>query len=243
VVVINEAMARKYWPGSDPVSRRLRLTAAPYGWSEVVGIVGDVREVGLDQPAKPMMFVPYHREARPVMALFARVNSTSDAMVQSIQQAVWDVDSTRPVFGVQRVDRLVTDSLAVRRLAERVAGAAALLALALTAVGIYCTLSYAVSQRRQEIAVRVAIGAQRRHIAWFVLRHVIASTVAGVGVGLAGAVAAAASTRQELYGISPFDPWTYGAGAAIVLAAALAACSWPARRAFGVDPVASLRAG
>ena len=243
VVVINEAMARKYWPGIDPVGRRLRLTAAPYGWSEVVGIVGDVREVGLDQPAKPMMFVPYHRGARPVMALFARVNSTSDAMVQSIQQAVWSLDSTRPVFGVQRVDRLITDSMAVRRLAERVAGAAALLALALTAVGIYCTLSYAVSQRRRELAVRVAIGAQKRHIAWVVLRQVVAPTVAGLAVGLAGALAAAALTRDELYGISPFDPWTYGAGAVIVLAAALVACAVPARRASRVDPLPSLRAG
>ena len=243
VVVINEAMARKYWPGIDPVGRRLRLTAAAYGWSEVVGIIGDVREVGLDQPAKPMMFVPYHRGARPVMALFARVNSTSDAMVQSIQQAVWSVDSTRPVFGVQRVDRLITNSMAVRRLAERVAGAAALLALALTAVGIYCTLSYAVSQRRRELAVRVAIGAQKRHIAWVVLRQVVAPTVAGLAAGLAGALAAAALTRQELYGISPFDPWTYGAGAVIVLAAALVACTVPARRASRVDPMTSLRAG
>ncbi len=243
VVVINEAMARKYWPGIDPVGRRLRLTAAAYGWSEVVGIVGDVREVGLDQPAKPMMFVPYHRGARPVMALFARVNSTSDAMVQSIQQAVWSVDSTRPVFGVQRVDRLITDSMAVRRLAERVAGAAALLALALTAVGIYCTLSYAVSQRRRELAVRVAIGAQKRHIAWVVLRQVVAPAVAGLAAGLAGALAAAALTRDELYGISPFDPWTYGAGAVIVLAAALVACAVPARRASRVDPMTSLRAG
>jgi predicted permease len=243
VVVINEAMARKYWPGIDPVGRRLRLTAGPYGWSEVVGIVGDVREVGLDQPAKPMMFVPYHRGARPVMALFARVNSTSDAMVQSIQQAVWSVDSTRPVFGVQRVDRLITDSMAVRRLAERVAAAAALLALALTAVGIYCTLSYAVSQRRRELAVRVAIGAQKRHIAWVVLRQVVAPTVAGLAAGLAGALAAAALTRDELYGVSPFDPWTYGAGAVIVLAAALVACTVPARRASSVDPMTSLRAG
>ena len=243
VVVINEAMARKYWPGIDPVGRRLRLTAAPYGWSEVVGIVGDVREVGLDQTAKPMMFVPYHRGARPVMALFARVNSTSDAMVQSIQQAVWSVDSTRPVFGVLRLDRLITDSMAVRRLAERVAGAAALLALALTAVGIYCTLSYAVSQRRRELAVRVAIGAQKRHLAWVVLRQVVAPAVAGLAAGLAGALAAAALTRDELYGISPFDPWTYGAGALIVLAGALVACTVPARRASCVDPMTSLRAG
>ena len=242
VVIVNEAMAHKYWPGSDPVGRRLRLTASLYGWSEVVGVVGDVREVGVDQPAKPMMFVPYHRGARPVMALFARVDSTSDAMVQSIQHAVWSVDSTRPVFGVRRVDRLVADSLAVRRLAERVAGAAALLALALTAVGIYCTVSYAVSQRQQEIGVRLAIGAQRRDIAWFVLRQVVAPAAAGLLVGLGGAYAAASLSRQELYGISPFDPWTYGVSTAVVLTSAVVACALPARRASNVDPVTSLRA-
>lgn len=242
VVVINEAMARKYWPGVDPVGRRLRLTAAPYGWSEVIGIVGDVREVGVDQPAKPMMFVPYHRGARPVMALFVRVDSTSDAMIQSIQKAVWSVDSTRPVFGVRRVDRLVSDSLAIRRLAERVAGIAALLALALTGLGIYCTVSYAVSQRQQEIGVRLAIGAQPRDIAWFVIRQVVAPASAGLLVGVGGAFAAATLTRHELYGVSPFDPWTYGASAGVVLASAVLACAMPARRASNVDPVASLRA-
>lgn len=242
VVVINEAMARKYWPGVDPIGRRLRLTAAPYGWSEVIGIVGDVREVGVDQPAKPMMFVPYHRGARPVMALFVRVDSTSDAMIQSIQKAVWSVDSTRPVFGVRRVDRLVSDSLAIRRLAERVAGIAALLALALTGLGIYCTVSYAVSQRQQEIGVRLAIGAQPRDIAWFVIRQVVAPASAGLLVGVGGAFAAATLTRHELYGVSPFDPWTYGASAGVVLASAILACAVPARRASNVDPVESLRA-
>ena len=112
VVVINEAMARKYWPGVDPVGRRLRLTAAPYGWSEVIGIVGDVREVGVDQPAKPMMFVPYHRGARPVMALFVRVDSTSDAMIQ--------IDTEGGLVG--RLDAAGVRCAACRSVGQRLAG-------------------------------------------------------------------------------------------------------------------------
>lgn len=241
VVIVNEAMARKYWPGIDPVGRRLRLTAAPYGWSEIVGVVGDVREVGLDQPAKPMMFVPYHRGARPVMALFARVDSMSDAMVQAIQQSVWSVDASRPVFDVKRLDRLVNDSISIRRMAERLASAAALMTLVLTAIGIYCTVSHAVSQRNQEFGVRLAIGAQRGHIAVLVARQLVAPAVVGLLAGLGGAAAMATLSRQELFGIAPLDPWTYGVGAVLVVAAALLACVLPARRASNIDPVTSLR--
>ncbi len=151
VVLINEAMARKYWPGEDPVGRRIRLTARAYGWSEIVGIVGDVHEVGVDHAAKPMMFVPYHRNARPVMALFARTDGDPERLLQPIQRAIWTIDPSRPVFNARRVDRLLSDSMAMRRLAEQVSGGTAVLAIAMTIVGIYGTLSYVVAQRRREI--------------------------------------------------------------------------------------------
>ncbi len=242
VVIVNEAMARKYWPGADPLGRRIRITAGAYGWSEIVGIVGDVREVGLDQPAKPMMFVPYHRSARPVMALFARVGGDPDRMIQPIRRAIWSLDATRPVFSVRRLDRLVSDSMAVRRLAERVSGFTATLALLLTVVGIYATLSHGVSQRRREIGVRVAIGARSYHVVQLVLLQGAVPTVAGLGLGLVGAFSVASLARNQLYGISAFDPATYAGAAAALTLAAAGACCVPAFRAARVDPVTALQA-
>jgi predicted permease len=242
VVIINEAMARKHWPGADPLGQRLRLTAKAYGWSEIVGIAGDVKEVALDQPAKPMMFVPYHRDPRPVMALFARVDSTSDAMIQTIQRSIWSLDPARPVFDVRRVDRLASDSMAIRRLVERVAVITALLALLLTAVGIYATLTHVVSQRRREIGVRVAIGARGRDVAAFVLGRGTAPAIAGLILGLIAAVGLASVARHLLFGITALDPTTYVLGAGVLLGVIGVACAVPAVRAARVDPVEALRA-
>jgi ABC-type antimicrobial peptide transport system permease subunit len=126
-------------------------------------------------------------------------------------------------------------------MAERLASAAALMTLVLTAIGIYCTVSHAVSQRNQEFGVRLAIGAQRGHIAVLVARQLVAPAVVGLLAGLGGAAAMATLSRQELFGIAPLDPWTYGVGAVLVVAAALLACVLPARRASNIDPVTSLR--
>jgi putative ABC transport system permease protein len=242
VVIINEAMARKYWPGTDPLGQRLRLTAKAYGWSQIIGIAGDVREVGLDQPAKPMMFVPYHRDPRPVMALFARVDRNSDAMIQAIQRAIWSLDPARPVFDVRRVDRLVADSMAVRRLAERVAVITGLLALLLTAIGLYGTLSYAVTQRRREIGVRVAIGARGCDVVAFLLGRGTAPAMTGLVLGLVGAAWLASLARHQLFGISALDPRTYALGAGLMIGVMLVACAVPAVRAAQLDPAAALKA-
>jgi ABC-type antimicrobial peptide transport system permease subunit len=188
-----------------------------------------------------MMFVPYHRDARPVMALFARVTSDTDAMIQAIQRAVWSLDPTRPVFDIRRVDRLVTDSLAVRTLAARVSAAAAVVTLLLALGGIYATLSHVVSERRREIGVRVALGARGRDVAAFVLRRGVTPSVAGVGCGLITASWLSSLARQQLFGISPLDPFTYALGAVLLLGITCAASAVPARRATRVDPVGALK--
>ncbi len=241
VVIVNDAMARKYWPAEDPVGRRIRLTAAPYSWSEIVGVAGDVREVGLDQPAKPMMFVPYHRAPRPVMALFARVDADTDAMIQAIQGAVWSVDPTRPVFDVRRIDRLIADSMAVRVLAQRVSTVTALLALLLTGVGIFGTLGYAVSERKREIGVRVAVGARRLDVVMFVLRQAVTPTVVGLGAGLVSAIWLSSLASHLLYGISAVDVRTYVVCAGVLIAAVLTSSVLPALDALSIDPVAALK--
>ena len=187
------------------------------------------------------MFVPYHRAARPVMALFARVDADTDAMIQAIQRAVWSVDSARPVFDVRRVDRSIQDSMAVRVLAERVSNVTALLALLLTGVGIFGTLGNAVSERKREIGVRVAVGARRFDVVMFVLRQVSTPAVVGLGVGLVAALWVSAVASHLLYGISAFDPGTYLVCAGVLIAAVLTSSVLPALTALSVDPVTVLK--
>lgn len=240
VVVINEAMARKYWDGADPIGRRIRITDGAYGWSEIVGIIADVREVGLDRPAKPMMFVPYHRAPRPTMALFARVGGDPSDMVEPIRRAVWSVDPGRPVFGVRHLDRIVSESMAVRRIAERVSVFMAALAAVLTAVGIYAATSYAVSRRKRDIAIRTALGAPSRTVILLVLRQGTRPIIVGLGPGLAAGFFVARVAQSQLYEVSAFDPLTYAAVVLVVSAVALGACWLPAVRASRIDPVEAL---
>ncbi len=241
VVIINQAMARKYWPGEDTIGRRIRITQRVYGWSEIVGIVGDVHEVGLDKPAKPMMFVPYHRAPRPVMGLFVHTSDQPERMLPAIQRAVWSVDPTQPVFNVSRLEKIVVDSISVQRLTLWISAALAALAAALTAVGIYGVVGYATSQRTPEIGLRMALGAQTRTVFWLVVRQGMKPAAIGLAIGLVGALSVTRFLKHQLYGVSATDPLTFAAIALLLSAVTLLACWIPARRATKVDPMLALR--
>ncbi|MGH9935880.1 MAG: FtsX-like permease family protein, partial [Blastocatellia bacterium] len=241
VALINQALARKYWPNEDPVGRRIRIHQKSYDWSEIVGIVGDVREVGLDKPAKPMIFVPYHRAPRPVMGLFVQSSEPPDRILAAVQRAVWATPPTQPVFNAQWLEQVVSDSISVQRLTLRISAALAALAAALTAVGIYGVVSYAVAQRTQEIGVRMALGARSRDV----LRLTVGQGMKPVGLGLlSGVVGSLGVTRwleSQLYGVSATDPLTFAGVSTLLIAVALLACYLPARRATKVDPLVALR--
>ncbi len=241
VAIVNQAFARKYWPGQDPVGRRILITTKSFRWSEIVGLVGDERTVGVNLPAKPMLYAPFHRDPRPLMALFVRTEADPRAQLRAIQQAAWAVDPARPIFSTVLLETLVSDSISVQRLTVWVAAALAGAALALTAIGIFGVMNYTAARRTNEFGIRIALGAQPRDLRALVLREGLATAAAGVFLGASAALVLARALTGMLYGVSPADPLTFAAAGALLLAVALLACWLPARRAARLDPVTALR--
>jgi putative ABC transport system permease protein len=241
VVVINQTMAEKYWPGEDPVGQRVFITHKAYGWSEVIGIVRDVREVGLKKPPKPMMFVPYPRAPRPVMGLFAKTAMKSEMAAPAVKEAVWSVDKTQPIFGESTLDAIVSDATSVERLTLVVSLILAGIALPLTVVGIYTVVSYSVAQRTPEIAVRMALGARRRNIFGLVIREGLLLALIGILAGLGVALASGQVVSSLLYGVTSRDPVTLVGVSLLLTLVILLACLIPARRATKVEAMVALR--
>jgi len=242
VAVVNEAFARKYWPGTDPVGARIRITSRPYGWSQVIGVVGDVREVGLDQPAKPMLFVPYHRAPRPVMGLFVRLRPGADVPLTTLRRAVWSVDPTRPIADPAAMTRIVDDSYAVQRATLWGTGTLALLTWLLMLGGIYAIVGVIAAARTPEIAVRRALGAGGPQVLAAVMAAPCLAALAGTIVGLGGALAAARLLATLVPGVPGLDPVVAGTVTGLVGVAVGVACVVPARRALAVDPLVAMRA-
>lgn len=242
VVIVNRAMARKYWPDEDPLGRRIRVHAREYGWSTIVGIVGDVREVGLDRPVKPMFFVPYHRAPRPVMGLFVRGVESHDRLAPAVRRAVTAVDPTRPISDVNSLERIVSNSYAVKRTLLWIAGGLSLLGALLTAAGVYSVTRLVATQRTREIAVRMALGAPSRTVGWLILRQGLWPSVLGLSMGLVLALGVTRLVASELNDVSPADPITYLGVALAVMSTSVVASFLPARRASRLDPVSALRA-
>ncbi|HSC26351.1 MAG TPA: ABC transporter permease [Vicinamibacterales bacterium] len=241
VAIVNEAMARKYWPGENPVGKRLLITHTKFRWTEIVGLVADERTVGIDRPAKPMVYVPFHRAPRPVMGLMARTEGDPRDHLTAIQQAVWSVDRTRPIYGTVLLDALVGDSISVQQLTSTVSFALAAAALALTAVGIFAVVSYTVARRTREFGIRAALGAQPRDLRTLVVRDELWVACGGVALGAAAAAGLARTFSSLLYGVAPTDLVTFAGVATLLLCISGVACWLPARRATRVEPMVALR--
>jgi putative ABC transport system permease protein len=255
VVVIDEALARKYWPDEDPVGKRITFESNPDPkdpdninarlpiWREVVGVVGHVRNEGLEGESRAQYYVPFGSGNASSANLFVAVNTDGDpaALAPSVRGAITSVDRDLPLFRVMTMEKMVAESLTQRRFLMFLLGVFAALALALAVVGLYGVMSYAVTQRTHEIGLRMALGAQGRDV----LRMVVGRGMALVGVGLAiGLAFAFALTRymtSMLYGVSAVDPLTYAGIALLLGAVALLASYIPARRATKVDPMVALR--
>jgi predicted permease len=247
VAVINEAMARTYWPDGDVVGKRFKVggPAAPRPWLTVVGVVGDIRQMGLDAPAKPEMYLPYQQVTYQQWFapgyLVIRTSVEPQSLVAAVRREVYAVDPTQPVSNVQTMEEILGEESAQRRVGMTLLAVFAGLALALAALGIYGVLSFFVAQHTQEIGVRLALGAQPRSILALVLRRGMGLALAGVGLGLVGALALTRLMQSQLFEVSATDPLTYAALAALLTAVALFACIIPARRATKVDPLVALR--
>ncbi len=244
VLLTNETMARQFWPDENPLGRRIKLGGfdSDYPWITIVGIVGDVHQMGLDVAPRAEMYVPYS-QYEYFQPGYLAVKTTADPLqvASAVRDQIWAVDKDQPVADVMPMQTIVDEELSPRQMQAKLLGIFAGIALVLASLGIYAVLSYAVAQRTQEIGVRMALGAQRPDILRMVIGRGLALTFAGVGIGLAGAIALTRVLRSLLYGINANDPLTFAAVAATLSAVALLACYIPAYRATRVDPIVALR--
>jgi putative ABC transport system permease protein len=244
VVVINQALARRYWPhGEDPVGKRLKLHHDPKrDWSTIVGVVGDVRDYGLDQPVRPELYVPYSQLPEySGMAMIVRTDGDAAALTGAARAALGEVDASQPIYDVQPMSELVRASLAQRRFALILMLVFAVVALLLAAVGIYGVMSYSVAQRTQEIGIRVALGASSTSVLGLVVGDGMRLVGAGLVLGIAGALALTRLVSSLLYAVSTTDAVTFSLVALLLVVVALVATIIPARRAMRVDPMQALR--
>ena len=246
VVIINEAMARAYWPGEDPLGKRIKFGTPedPIPWWTVSGVVGDIREFDVLTPPRPTLYLPISQADDSNYVLrdwVVRANGDPLAIASSVRAAMREVDPDLPVSRLRSLEQVRNVSVAAQRFNLLLFGLFAALALALAAVGIYGVMAYSVAQRTREIGIRVALGAQRGEVVRLLLGQGTRFAAFGVILGLAGAFALTRLMADLLYGVRPTDPLTF-AGVAILLAAvSLAACYFPARRAMRVDPIVALR--
>lgn len=242
VVLVNEALARRLFPGEDAIGRRVSGGSVPAGeFARIVGVIGDVRHQSLDLEPGPEIYFPLAQFNMPFLTIVVRTTADPRALLEPVRRVVRELDTTVPIADAGTLADAVRGSMAQRRLVLRLLAAFAAIGLLLGAIGVYGVVAYAVSRRTQEIGVRVALGAPRRAIVALVLRDGLGYTLAGLAAGLLAAVALAGTLRSLMYGVSTTDPLTYGTVALAVLAVALFATCLPAHRASRVDPTVAMR--
>ncbi|HEX8354383.1 MAG TPA: ABC transporter permease [Pyrinomonadaceae bacterium] len=242
VAVVNEAMARRYFPGDDPVGKRILVSMAgePVP-TEIIGVVGDARYDKLEGELRPMVYWTPPRLTYPSMTFVVRTGGDPASLGPAAVLEIRSVDKEQPVSDVRTMESWLAESTARTRFGTLLLGAFACAALLLAAVGVYGVISYSVAQRRNEIGIRMALGAQGRDVVRLVVGQGMMPVLAGVGLGLLGALALTRVLSGLLYGVAATDPATFAANALLLTAVSLAACYIPARRATRVDPLTALR--
>jgi predicted permease len=252
VVIISEAMARRFWPGHDPIGQRVwpmfskvrnfyDIESANHALA-IVGIVGDIRQDGtLDPAGLTQMYVPYLQNPSAIMSLLIRTEHNPLSWASTVQNQVWSVDKDQPVSNIRTMEDVVAETFSRPSAIAWLLDSFAFLALILTCIGIYGVTSYSVSRRTRELGIRMALGARSGAVLTLVLREGLSTVATGVTAGLLGALAVGRLLSSLLYGISSYDPFTYASVALVLAAVALLACYIPARRAMRVDPAVALR--
>ena len=245
VVLIDDSLAHRYWPGEDPLGKRIRFGGGPPGqappWRTILGVVGNIKSNGLDVPTAPHIYTPSYQNPGYALTIYLRTGMSPGTLGDVIRREVQAVDPNVPVFAVRTMDEVIARSMAERRFALEIVGVFAIVALLLAALGIYGVMAYSVSRRTHEIGIRVALGAQPMHILRMTIGEGMILVVVGLVTGLLGAAMLTRLLRSMLYNVKPFDPITYAAIPVLLAFVAMIACFVPARRATQVDPLVALR--
>jgi putative ABC transport system permease protein len=241
VAVVDEAFVAKHFPNEDPIGRGIDIGNGTDGFYEIVGVVGNVHYDGLEASPDPTMYVPYRQDVFSTMWIVARGEGDPSHLSPVARQIVREIDPALPTYSMTPLEKVVSESVGQRRFSMLLLATFALMALFLAAVGIYGVVAYSVSQRTQEIGVRLAIGAERRDVLALVVGGGMKLALAGVAIGLAGALALSRAIDTMLFNVTPFDPPSYAATAATLLGIAAVACYIPARRAMNLDPLVAIR--
>ncbi len=242
VVVVNETLARKHWPGQDPIGKRIRfegpLDKAP--WMQVVGVIKDVKHE-LNIPVEPEYYLPHAQDSWNAMVLVTRTIVDPASLSAALRQQVWAIDKDQPVFDVKTMQEVRSSSVAIYSFSSVMLAIFAVVALVLAAVGIYGVMAFAVTQRTQEIGIRMALGARTGDVLKLVVTHGMKLALLGMAIGLAGSWALTRFIEKLLVGVQPTDLLTFSLVSVCLLVAAFVACYLPARRATKVDPLVALR--
>ena len=254
VVIINETMAAHFWPGQDPLGHRMKWggNASNTPWMTIVGVVGNVKQGPLRTETVPQTYEPYLQVGGALiednnvgmlrsLTLIVRAEMEPAALIQTVRQQVRALDPALPVVNVQTLEQHVSKSVAPERFNTYLLGAFAVFALILAAIGIYGVMARSVAQRTHEIGVRMALGARRSDVLKLVARPGMTLAACGIAIGIGGALAFTRVLAGLLFGVQPYDPWTFSGVVALLCLVALLACYIPARRAARVDPMVALR--
>jgi putative ABC transport system permease protein len=241
VVIVDEILARQYWPGQSPIGQHLRAgTRAP--WATIVGVVAHVKHSDLSgDMTKGKYYFCLYQTPRVRESLIVRTSADPATLRSAMREAVLAIDPAEPISNFETMTEAVADSLAPRRFVVTLLGVFAAMALSMAVLGLYGVISYAVTQRTQEFGIRMALGAQRGEILEMVVGQGARLAGAGAAIGLAASLAFGRLLKSQLFEVSPFDPLTFAGMAVILIAAAMLASYIPARRATRVDPVEALR--
>jgi predicted lysophospholipase L1 biosynthesis ABC-type transport system permease subunit len=239
VAIISEALARKHFPGRDPVGQRIYVN----GEREIIGIVADVRTHGLEAAVRPEIYLPYAQKGSPATFLSLTVRAAGQplALTSAVEAEIWALDKDLPVANIGAMDQIVAGSYSQRRLTMALLGAFATLALALALAGIYGVVSYSVAQRTREIGIRMALGAGRPDVVRLVVGQGLRPVYLGLAAGLAGSFALTGVMSSLVFGVTSTDPATFALAPGLLAVAALIGCLVPARRATKVNPTTALR--
>jgi putative ABC transport system permease protein len=240
---VNEALASRYWPNQDVIGKRLGFEEDPskQSWREIVGVVGNVKHQGLEAEAKPEVYFPYQQLPKNFMSVVVRTSSDPVSMIPAIRSQVFTIDKDQPAFDIMTMDQRLAKSVASSRFVMLLLGTFSVLALGLAALGLYGAMAYLVTQRTQEIGLRMALGARRSDVFKLVVGKGMRLAIIGTAIGLVASLALTRVMGTLLFEVTPTDALTFVIVSVVLLTVALLACYIPARRATNVDPLTSLR--